>query len=102
MSNNTPSLRIIKSTSQQWPGTGTLVSTPFSSETWRCRVISQVAGWFAIDNLGTVPTTAGGNGTFLPASTVGGEVYTCSPSQVLSFSSTSTSSGAWVNCAELA
>jgi hypothetical protein len=101
MANNYPSSRIIKATSQQWPGTGTLVSTPFSGETWRCRVISQVAGWIAIDNLGTVPTTAGGNGTFLPASTAGGEVFSCSPSQTLSFSSSTTSSGAWVNVAEL-
>ena len=102
MANNYPSNRIIKATSQQWAGTGTLVSTPFTSETWRVRVISQVAGWIAIDNIGTVPTTVGGNGTFLPASTVGGEVFSCSPSQVLSFSSATTSSGAWVNLTELA
>ena len=53
-----------------WSGSGTLVSTNSTAQTYQVRIASQVAGWFAIDNLGTVPISAGGTGTWLPNTTV--------------------------------
>jgi hypothetical protein len=90
-----PASRLIKQQNLAWAGSGTLVSTLFAGETFQVRVCSQVAGWFNIDVTGSssTPTTAGGIGYFIPASTVGGEYFIVSPSQILSFSSTSTSSG---------
>lgn len=94
--------RIVKMQNIQWTGTGTVVSTNFASGTQHIRVCSQLAGWMAIDNLGTVPTTAGGLGAFLPNSTVGGEYFTCTPGEIFSFSSTTTSSGSWISISEMA
>ena len=98
-----PASRIIKVQNLAWTGTGTLVSTNFATETWQIRVCCQTAGWFAIDNLGTVPTTVGGVGTLIPASVAGGEYFTVTPGMIFSFSSTTTSTGSpWVNIAEMA
>jgi hypothetical protein len=90
-----PSSRLIKQQNLAWTGTGTVVSTLFAGETWQLRLCSQVAGYFNIDVTGqsSTPTTAGGIGYFIPASTVSGEYFSVSPSQILSFSSTSTSTG---------
>ena len=98
-----PASRLIKQQNLAWTGTGTVVSTLFAGETFQVRLCSQVAGWFNIDVTGqsSTPTTAGGIGYFIPASTVGGEYFQSVPSQILSFSSTSTSSGV-VSCAEMA
>ena len=96
-----PSSRIIRAQALQWTGTGTLTSTPFGSETFQIRVAVQAPGWIAIDNLGTVPTTAGGLGTFI-STQVAGESFTCSPGQLFSYSSTTTSSGPWVSFSEMA
>jgi hypothetical protein len=98
-----PASRVIKMQNLAWTGSGTLVSTNFTGQTYQVRVIAQTAGWFAIDNLGTVPTTAGGNGVFIPASAAGGEYFTCSPGMLFSFSSTTTSSASpWVSISEMA
>ena len=98
-----PASRLIKPQALAWAGTGTVVSTAFTGETFQVRVCSQVAGWFNVDVTGqsSTPTTAGGIGYFIPASTVGGEYFSVSPSMILSFSSTSTSSGT-ISCAEMA
>lgn len=90
-----PSSRLIKSQALAWVGTGTVVSTLFTSETWQVRVASQIAGYINIDVTGasSTPTTSGGTGYFLPATTAAAEYFAVSPSQILSFSSTSTSSG---------
>jgi hypothetical protein len=98
-----PASRLIKQQNLAWTGSGTVVSTLFGGETWQVRICSQVAGWVNIDVTGqsSTPTTAGGVGFFVPASTVGGEYFIVSPSQILSFSSTSTSSGT-VSVAEAA
>jgi hypothetical protein len=40
--------RVIKSQNLNWTGSGTLVSTNFTTETWHVRVVSQVGGFFAI------------------------------------------------------
>jgi hypothetical protein len=94
------SSRIIKSQVLGWTGTGTVISTNFSSETFQIRVNSQVGGYFAVDNLGTLPTTAGATGTLLSAN-VEPEFVTVTPGMLFSFSSTSTSSGT-VGVSELA
>jgi len=81
-----------------WTGSGTALSTYFTSQTYQIRICSQTAGWAIIDstrgdlNGGTIPTTAGGIGEFVPASTVGGEYFTVSPGQSFLWASTSTSS----------
>ena len=97
----TGSSRIIKAYNLAWTGGGTAVSTNFTSETFQVRVISPVAGYVAIDNLGTVPTTAGATGTYIAASTANGDYFQCVPGMLLSFSSTSTSTGS-VNVSEMA
>lgn len=93
-----PASRAIKYQTVAWPGTGTALSTYFGSETYQVRIISQVAIWATIDSTrgdltgATLPTTAGGFGMFIPASTVGGEYFACTPGQSFIFSSTTTSS----------
>jgi hypothetical protein len=94
-----PSSRIIKQQNFAWTGTGTLVSTPFASATQQVRVFSQVGGQFALDNLGTVPTTLGGTGTLIAPNVF--EYVTATPGMLFSFSSTPTSSGS-VNLTEVA
>jgi hypothetical protein len=96
-----PSSRLNKAQTLTWTGTGTLVSTNFANETFQIRITSQLAGWIAIDNLGTVPTTAGGNGSYFPA-TATPEYFTVTPGQLFSFSSTTTSSGQLISCTEMA
>jgi hypothetical protein len=96
----TPSSRLLKGQAIGWTGTGTAVSTNFANQTYQVRIATPIAGWFAIDNLGTVPTTAGSAGTWIAANTVG-EVFTCTPGELFSFASTSTSSGS-VSVTELA
>ena len=97
-----PSSRIIIANNVGWTGTGTAVSTLFSAQTRQIRVATPIAGWMNIDvtGLSSTPTTAGGIGVFL-ASNMEGEYFTVSPSQILSFSSTSTSSGS-ISCSEMA
>jgi hypothetical protein len=99
-----PASRILKMQNLAWTGTGTVVSTSFVNETFQLRVCAQTAGWIAIDSVGqssTVPTTAGGAGIFIPASTVGGEYFITTPGQILSFSSTTTSTAnPWISVAE--
>jgi hypothetical protein len=95
-----PASRINRATNLSWVGTGTVVSTNFGPATWQVRVISPVAGYIAIDNLGTVPTTAGATGTFIAANVANGDTFACTPGEVLSFSSSSTSSAS-VNLTEL-
>ena|SRR5271154_4978724 len=85
--------RIIKSQNLAWIGSGTIVSTNFGPGIFHVRVISQIPGSVSVDNLGTLPTTAGGNGTFIAANTAAGDYFACTPGEVMAFSSTSTSSG---------
>jgi hypothetical protein len=96
-----PSSRLNKYQSLQWPGTGTLVCTYFSAETYQIRVSTQLSGWIAVDNIGSVPTSAGGTGAWFPNTSSVGEYFTVTPGQLFSFSSTTTSSGAWVSVCEM-
>jgi hypothetical protein len=103
-----PSSRFIKFQNLQWTGTGTLVSTTFTAQTYQVRVTSQLAGWICIGTststdplLGTLPTTNGGVGAYMPNTTVQGEYFTCPTGGIFSFASTTTSSGQWVSVAEM-
>ena len=87
------SSRIIKAQNLGFAGTATVVTTPFLAETYQVRVISQVAGFIAIDNTGTSLTSGAVGGTFIAANTASGDYFQCTPGEVLQFTSTSTSSG---------
>ena len=105
-----PSSKVLRSQTMPYAGSGTLVSTPFTSETYQLRIFSQVAGQCtigstAVTTITSSPTTGGIGGSdtaqfFIPASTVGGEYFTVSPGQVFQFASTTTSSGT-VNITEM-
>jgi hypothetical protein len=87
-----PSSRLTRMNNVSWMGSGTVTSTTFQVATQQVLITSQVSGWFALDNLGTVPTTNGGTGFYLPANT-SPAAYTVTPGMQFSFSSTTTSSG---------
>jgi hypothetical protein len=58
------------------------------------RIIAQTAGYVAVvsstaDSM--VPTTAGATGMYIAANTANGDFLTCSPSQLVCYASTSTS-----------
>jgi len=86
-----PSSRIINNQNLLYVGS-VVQSAAFGPETFQIRVISQIAGFFLIDNSTTL-SSVGTNGNTLPLSTVGGEYFTTSPGQNFQFGSTSTSSG---------
>ena len=84
--------RIIKNQLLQYTGSGTLLTTPFLSETWQVRVLSQVNGWCSIDNTtGLISSSTGG--ALLAANTAAGDYFTVTPGQAFAFSSTTTASG---------
>ncbi len=97
-----PSSRVIKTQTLAYNGSGTVVSTNFTAQTYQIRISTQVTGYGSIDNLGTVITTA-------TRDAVGFDLYTgqppeyfaVTPGMLLAFSSTSTSSGT-INLAESA
>jgi hypothetical protein len=79
-------------------------SSPFSVATQHIRVFSTVAGYISIDQStsSTLVTSANmPSGLPIPASTVGGEYFITTPGQLLSYCSTSTSSG-YVGVTEMA
>ena len=80
------------------PAAGAIVCTnKFGSSTQHIRILSTLAGWVSIDQStsATLVTSANipGTGMFIPASTVGGEYFTVTPGQLLTFCSTSGTSG---------
>ena len=96
------SSRILRAQILQWPGSGTVVSTNFSAQTYQVRVISQISGYVAIDNTGTlITTTTFANGTYIAANTANGDYFTVTPGEMLEFTSTSTSSGGFVSLSEM-
>jgi hypothetical protein len=98
-----PSSRILKAQNLTWTGTGTLVSTTFTAQTYQVRVATQLAGWINIDatgNSSTLPTTLGGAGTPIFASLLG-EYFAVTPGEIFSFSSTTTSSGQFITVTEM-
>lgn len=97
-----PSSRIIGAQIVQWPGSGTVVSTNFGSQTYQVRVISQINGYISVDGSSTIISTSTfAGGTFIAANTASGDYWTCLPGQFLSFTSTTTSSGGFVSVSEM-
>src|SRR6516225_7197617 len=78
-------------------GGPTVFSTNFHPSTQHVRVISSLAGWVSIDQSTSSTIVTSGSipaaGMQIPASTVGGEYFVVTPGQILSYCSTSTSSG---------
>lgn len=80
------------------PAAGPIVcSSPFGKSTQQIRVISTIAGWISIDQStsSTLVTSANipATGMFVPASTVGGEYFTVTPGQLMTFASTGVTTG---------
>jgi hypothetical protein len=79
-------------------------SSPFGNATQHIRVFSTVAGYISIDQSTSVTIVTSANmpsGLPIPASMVGGEYFITTPGQLLSYCSTSTSSG-YVGVTEMA
>jgi hypothetical protein len=93
----TPASRIVKAQTLAWAGSGTSVTTSFQNETFHVRVISQMNGWICIEpaaTQGTVMSTSTFvGGTFIAANTADGDYFAVSPGMVLTYTSTTTSSG---------
>jgi len=53
-----PSSRVIKTQTLSWTGSGTVVSTNFTPQTYQIRISTQVTGYGEIDNLGTAISTS--------------------------------------------
>ncbi len=86
----------------QWTGSGTVVSTTFLPQTYQVRVISQINGYVAIDNTGTLMSTSTfAGGTFIAANTANGDYFTVTPGQILEFTSTTTTSGGLVSVSDM-
>jgi hypothetical protein len=97
-----PASRVIKTQTLAYTGSGTVVSTNFTSQTYQIRVSTQVTGYGEIDNLGTVITTATRDSIGFDIYTGQPPEYLCvTPGELFAFSSTSTSSGT-INIAECA
>jgi hypothetical protein len=90
--------RILKAQNLAWSGSGTSVTTNFSAQTYEVRVISQINGYIAIEpaaTQGTVMSTGSGfqGGTFIAANTASGDFFACVPGMVLTFTSSTTTTG---------
>jgi hypothetical protein len=84
--------RFLKNQLLNYTGSGTLLTTPFTSQTYQVRVLSQVAGWCSIDNTtGAVSSSTGG--PLIAANTAAGDYFTVTPGQAFCFASTTTASG---------
>jgi hypothetical protein len=86
---------IIKAQNLSYAGSGVVVSTGFTSQTYQVRIVSTVAGNIAIDVTGSSSTqvsTSGGTGSLISANAVG-EYFSVSPSEILTFSSTGGTAG---------
>jgi hypothetical protein len=91
------SSRLFRAQNLNWTGSGTLQSTPFSAQTFQCRVIAQTSGYIAVVNStaeSITPTTAATSGMLIAANTASGDYLSCNPGQFLVYSSTTTSTTA--------
>ena len=96
----TRSSRPIKSHSLAYTGSGTVFTTFFTYPTDQIRVVSQVTGYFTVQETTsiTMPSSSSASGAQMPAQTflsanVAAESLTVSPGMLFAFASTSTSSG---------
>jgi hypothetical protein len=92
-----PASRISRAQTLSWAGSGTSQTTTFQNQISHIRVISQISGWVAIEpsaTAGTVMSTSTFvGGTFIAANTANGDFFAVTSGQVLTFTSTTTSSG---------
>jgi hypothetical protein len=92
-----PASRINKAQTLSWAGSGTSVTTSFQAQISHVRVISQISGWVAIEPSATqgtlMSTSTFVGGTFIAANTANGDYFAVTQGQVLTFTSTTTSSG---------
>ena len=98
--------RIIVGQPLTWTGSGQIVSSRFSAQTYQVRLISQINGWVSIqDSTSTLFSTSTLLGspaaTFIAANTASGDYFACNPGQVLVLTSTTTSSGVLISLAEM-
>jgi hypothetical protein len=92
-----PASRINRAQTLSWAGSGTSQTTTFQANISHVRVISQISGWIAIEPAATAGTVMSTStfvgGTFIAANTANGDYFSCVQGQVLTFTSTTTSSG---------
>jgi hypothetical protein len=87
-----PSSRVIRGQELDYSGSGTLVTTNLSAQTYQVRIASDVRGYVVFGS--TSPTTTSRDTSFAEIfPNLRGEYFTVTPGQLISFSSTSTSSG---------
>jgi hypothetical protein len=87
-----PSSRVIKGQELDYTGSGTLTTTNLSAQTYQVRINSDVRGYVVFGS--TSPTTTSRDTSFAEIfPNLIGEYFTVTPGQLISFSSTSTSSG---------
>ena len=87
-----PSSRPITILQLDYAGSGTQATTPVGAQTYQVRIASDVRGYVAFGS--TSPTTTNRDtATVEIFPNLRGEYFTVTPGQVLSFSSSSTSSG---------
>lgn len=101
-----PASRLLKGQALgPYTGSGTLISTTFTAQTRHIRVISQNNGWIVNEpaaTQGTVMSTSTFvGGMFIAANTANGDYIAVNPGEVLTFTSTTTSSGWLVSVAEM-
>ena len=78
-----------------YAGSGTQVTTNLLSQTYQVRIATDVRGYVAFGS--TAPTTTSRDTTTVEMFANTSEYFTVTPGQVLSFSSSSTSSGSIFN-----
>ena len=87
-----PSSRPIKLQELDYTGSGTQVTTTLTAQTYQVRVFSDVRGYLSFGST-TITTSSRTGAKVEVAASQEGEYFTTTPGQVISFSSTSTSSG---------
>lgn len=100
-----PASRINKAQTLAWAGTGTVASTSFQAQISHVRIISQINGWIAIEPAATAGTVMSTStfvgGTFIAANTANGDYFAVTQGEVLTFTSTTTSSGNIISVSEM-
>ena len=86
------SSRPIRLDELDYAGSGTQATTPMSPQTYQVYVVSDVRGYLSFGST-TPTTTSRDTATVELIPNVAGTFWTVTPGQVLSFSSSSTSSG---------
>ena len=86
------SSRATKINELDYTGSGTLATTTMGSQTYQVFVVSDVRGYLSFGST-TITTSSRDTATIEIIPNVQGSFWTVTPGQVLSFSSSSTSSG---------